>query len=367
MKPAKSLQFQVEKNKFINHAIEEIPEEQLTLAADEIKVKIDLFSFTSNNITYAVSGAIIRYWEFFPPVGKQTEGWGVIPVWGFADVVESKADGIPVGDRIFGYFPPASHLKMKAGHITAKRFIDVTEHRSTLPPTYNLYRRVLSEPNYDQKLDRDRALFYPLYITSFCLWDSLQENSWFGAEQIIILSASSKTSIGLAYGLHSDDTAPKTIGITSERNRDAVVKLGLYTEVYTYEQLADVDRKTPSVIVDMSGNNAVLVDLHKRLGDLMKFTFKVGLTHWKESNPNEGIIRERSKFFFAPSHIQKRIEDWGASEFDQKTSQFIVDAVATTKTWLQYKTLDGLADLAEVYPTVCNGTLAADQGLIVSM
>ena len=367
MKPAKSLQFQVEKNKFINHAIEEIPEEQLTLATDEIKVKVDLFSFTSNNITYAVSGAIIRYWEFFPPVGKQTEGWGVIPVWGFADVVESKADGIPVGDRIFGYFPPASHLKMKAGHITTKRFIDVTEHRSTLPPTYNLYRRVLSEPNYDQKLDRDRALFYPLYITSFCLWDSLQENSCFGAEQIIILSASSKTSIGLAYGLYSDNTAPKTIGITSERNRDAVVKLGLYTEVYTYEQLADVDRKTPSVIVDMSGNNAVLVDLHKRLGDLMKFTFKVGLTHWKESNPNEGIIRERSKFFFAPSHIQKRIEDWGASEFDQKTSQFIVDAVATTKTWLQYKTLDGLADLAEVYPTVCNGTLAANQGLIVSM
>ena len=81
MKPAKSLQFQVEKNKFINHAIEEIPEENLTLATDEIKVKIDLFSFTSNNITYAVSGEIIRYWEFFPPVGKQTEGWGVIPVW----------------------------------------------------------------------------------------------------------------------------------------------------------------------------------------------------------------------------------------------------------------------------------------------
>ena len=367
MKPIKSLQFQVEKNKFINHAIEEIPEENLTLATDEIIVKVDLFSFTSNNITYAVSGEIIRYWEFFPPVGKQTEGWGVIPVWGFADVVESKADNIPVGDRIFGYFPPASHLKMKAGQITGKRFIDVSEHRSTLPPTYNLYRRVLSEPNYDQKLDRDRALFYPLYITSFCLWDSLQENNWFGAEQTIILSASSKTSIGLAYGLHIDETTLNAIGITSERNLEAVVKLGLYDEVYTYDQLAQINSTIPTVIVDMSGNNVVLVDLHKRLGDLMKFTFKVGLTHWKESNPNEGIIRERSKFFFAPSHIQKRIEDWGASEFDQKTGQFLVDAVATTKAWLQYKTLDGLAELATVYPTVCNGTLAADQGLIVKM
>ena len=367
MNPAKSFQFQVEKKNFLNHSIEAIPEDNLILNAGEIKVQVDLFSFTSNNITYAVSGEIIRYWEFFTPVGKHTEGWGVIPVWGFADVVESKAEGIPVGDRIFGYFPPATHLKMKVDHITEKRFVDVSKHRSTLPATYNLYRRVLNESNYNKNLDRDRALFYPLYITSFCLWDSLQENSWFGAEQTIILSASSKTSIGLAYGLHIDETAPKAIGITSERNLETVKKLGLYDEVYTYDQLAQINSSIPSVIVDMSGNNSVLVDLHKRLGDLMKFTLKVGLTHWKESNPNEGIIKERSKFFFAPSHIQKRIEDWDTGEFDQKTSRFLVNAVAKTQTWLQYRIMDGLDELSEVYPKVCNGTLAADQGLIVKM
>ena len=33
----------------------------------------------------------------------------------------------------------------------------------------------------------------------------------------------------------------------------------------------------PTVIVDMSGNNGVLVDLHKALGNRMKFTLKVGL------------------------------------------------------------------------------------------
>ena len=367
MTHSKSLQFQVEKSKFINHTIEEVPEESLILEFGEIKVRIDLFSFTSNNITYAVSGEIIRYWDFFPPVGKQTAGWGVIPVWGFADVVESKAENIHVGDRIFGYFPPASHLKMKAGQVTEKRFVDVSEHRATLPPTYNLYRRVLSESNYNNEMDRDRALFYPLYITSFCLWDSLKENNWFGAKQIIILSASSKTSIGLAYGLHTDETAPKVVGVTSKRNLETVKKLGFYDEVHTYDQLDDVNCDIPSVIVDMSGNNTVLVTLHKLLEDQMKFTLKVGLTHWKDSNPNEGIIKERSKFFFAPSHIQKRIEDWGASEFDQKTARFLVDAVAETKNWLQYRDLNGLEELAALYPEVCNGTLAADQGLIVRM
>jgi hypothetical protein len=367
MNQIKSLQFQVKKNNFTENRIEEVPDDKLKLSNGEILVHVDLFSFTSNNITYAVSGEVIRYWEFFPPFGSQVDGWGIIPVWGFANVIESRADNIPFGDRIFGYFPPATHLKMKPGKITLRGFEDLSEHRSTLPKTYNLYRRVLSELNYDRKFDRDRALFYPLYVTSFCLWDSLQENSWHGADQVIMLSASSKTSIGLAYGLHIDPTAPKSIGITSARNLEAVKNLGLYDQVLAYDQLDQVNSSIQTVIVDMSGNNSVLVNLHKRLGDLMKFTLKVGLTHWKASNPNEGIIKKRSKFFFAPSHIQKRIEDWGGAEFDKKTFHFLLEAIAKTKAWLSYKNLDGLDQLTKLYPKVCDGTVPADQGLIVKM
>ena len=65
----------------------------------------------------------------------------VIPVWGFADVVESKADGIPVGDRIYGYFPPTQHLQMNPIKVQEQRFFEGAEHRSTLPMGYNLYRR----------------------------------------------------------------------------------------------------------------------------------------------------------------------------------------------------------------------------------
>ena len=364
--PIKS-QFQVVKSNFTKNNIQEIPEDHLNLSEGEILVQIDLFSFTSNNITYAVSGNIIRYWEFFPALGEQIQEWGVIPVWGFADVVESKTESIPVGDRIFGYFPPATHLKMKADRITKKRFIDGSKHRATLPPTYNLYKRVLSESNYDKNFDRDRALFYPLYITSFCLWDSLKENNWHGAKQIVILSASSKTSIGLAYALHQDDSSPKAVGITSNQNLKAIENLGFYDSSLTYEQLSNLDNSLPTVVVDMSGNNSVLVNLHQSLKNQMKFTLKVGLTHWKETNPNKGIIRERSKFFFAPSHIEKRIQDWGSSEFDRKTSSFLEAATTQTKKWLNYKELQGLKELKTLYPDVCSGSVPADVGLIVKM
>ena len=49
---------------------------------------------------------------------------GVIPVWGFADVVESRADGIPVEDRIYGYFPPTAFLKMNPVKVQGARFFE---------------------------------------------------------------------------------------------------------------------------------------------------------------------------------------------------------------------------------------------------
>lgn len=54
-----------------------------------------------------------RYFEFnYPPtvreVSKKTHG--LIPVWGFADVIESTHSGIQVGERVYGYFAPTRYL-----------------------------------------------------------------------------------------------------------------------------------------------------------------------------------------------------------------------------------------------------------------
>ena len=45
--------------------------------------------------------------------------------------------------------------------------------------------------------DHLRALLQPLLATSYLLFDWLMDNDCFGAEQIIIGSASSKTGLGL--------------------------------------------------------------------------------------------------------------------------------------------------------------------------
>ena len=362
-------EFQVRKDNISKHrVVAGVPTENAPQLADgKIRAKIERFAFTANNVTYAVTGDRIGYWQFFPVSGEDADGWGMMPVWGFADVVESRCAEVPVGDRLFGYFPPATYLDMTPTRITEQRFVEGAEHRATLPPAYNSYTRVNAEPDYNRATDNERMLLWPLHITSFCLWDALQDKDWYGARQLVIVSASSKTSIGLAYALDDDATAPPAVAITSRRNLGLVSKLGLYAQSVTYETLTDIDATMPTVIVDMSGNREVLGRLHRHLGDNMMHCINVGLTHWDETKAGDGLISERSEFFFAPAHIQKRLKDWGPDGFTQRTSSFMQQTAMKSRAWLKLRAIDGLPGLAEVYEDVCEGRVAADEGLIIEL
>jgi hypothetical protein len=365
--PFKNPQLEVSKDVFFKNRIAEIPDRDLELKKGDVLVKVESFAYTANNITYAVAADMVGYWQFFPPAGENKARWGVIPVWGFAQVVASKSEGIPVGDRLFGFFPPAKHVKMTPVGVSESRFTDGAAHRSELPKGYNIYQRVLNEKNYNPAFDRERMLLWPLLLTSFCLWNALKDANWHGAEQIIILSASSKTSIGLGYALQADTDAPKVIGVTSDRNLEKVIRLGIYDQCLGYDTINGFDAELPTVIVDMSGNTRVLATLHSRLGNNMKFTHNVGLTHWTHAKPQEGIIKERSAFFFAPGHIQKLLKEWGPNRFEQETSTFLIATAKKARTWLKFREVNGLEELAGVHPAVCQGTLPPDEGLIVVM
>ena len=362
-------QFQIRKDDFLAQQLVTFSpdEEQPELAEGQVRLAVDSFSFTANNITYAAAGNQLGYWQFFPPVGEQSQGWGVIPVWGFANVIESRCEQVPVGERLFGYFPPASQLIMQPTHISETRLMDGSAHRAKLPPGYNSYGRVLHEPHYDPATEPERMLLWPLHITSFCLWDSLKDKDWRGAKQIIILSASSKTSAGLAYALFQDPEAPATVAVTSAGNTALVKSLQVYDHVVEYGQLSNIDITLPSVIVDMSGNSAVLNALAEHLGENLNYCINVGLTHWDETQSASAIAAERREFFFAPGHIQQRMKDWSPQVFAERSQRFMLEAAAWSRQWLKVKTLHGLTGLAEIYPEVCQGRIAADEGVIIQL
>ena len=331
------------------------------LGENEIRVRINEFALTANNITYGVVGERIGYWKFFPAEG----GYGVIPVWGVAEVAESKVGDLDVGEKIYGYFPTGDTLVMNPDRIRPGRFVDAAAHRAELPPVYNTYARLAAEEGYDARMDRERMLLYPLYATSYCLYDFFQDNDWFGAKRVIVVSASSKTAIGVGYAFAADRNAPETLGLTSARNVDFVTSLDLYDEVATYDDADAIDASVPTAIIDMSGNGDVLGALHKVLGDNMRFTSNVGLTHWDDNQMTADFIRERSAMFFAPGHIQKRAADWGPGAFEKKSLAFWKDAAVRSRDWLDIEIINGLENFDAAYQKMLGGGVDPKKGLIV--
>lgn len=333
------------------------------LADGQVLLAIERFALTANNVTYGVVGERIGYWKFFP---TDDETWGVIPVWGIAVVTKSAHPDVKTGERLYGYWPMGSHLVIEPRGVKAERLFDGAAHRADLPPVYNHYRRLDADPDYDREMDAERMVLWPLYATSFCLYDFLLDNDWFGAGQVIIPSASSKTAIGTAYALKGDANPPRLIGVTSPRNEAAVAALGLYDDVVLYDDIeSGIDAGTKAVIVDMSGSGDVLGRLHKLLGDNMAYTSNVGVTHYSEAGMGPDFIKERSAMFFAPGHMQKRGKDWGPGEFDRRSAAFWHEATLKSRDWLTIKDGKGAEAVEAAWLDVLAGKTAPNEAWAV--
>ncbi len=334
------------------------------LAEGEVLLKIDRFAFTANNITYAVFGDAMSYWKFFPTDHDQKE-WGQIPVWGYADIVQSGVKELAAGERIYGYLPMSSHLIIQPAKLSAKGFIDASAHRQGLPPVYNQYLRTISDPAYQVEMEPWQMLFRPLFMTSFLIEDFIFDNESFGAEQIILSSASSKTSFGLAFCLkHRGNADQKIVGLTSPGNRAFVESLGCYDQVLNYED-AEKLHDVASVYVDMAGDGSLTSRLHHHLDSNMKYSCVVGDTHWETSPIDTKIPGAKPEFFFAPSQIEKRNKDWGPGGLENHFNDYWLSFLDKATGWIQVVEGRGKEAMREVYLETLEGRSKASEGHIL--
>lgn len=291
----------------------------------EVVLALDRFSLTVNNLTYAVFGDELRYWDFFP---TGLDGQGLLPVWGYADVVESKAEGVEAGQRFFGYFPSATHLVVQPGKTGARSFRDESPHRRELPEVYNWYQRSDNDPFQSEAVEPLHAIFRPLFVTAFGLSDFLAEQKFFGAEQVVISSASSRTgyseafSIGLQRAEH--DSNIEVIGLTSAGHRDFVEGLGLYSEVLTYDELEQLDATRKTVYVDIAGNTDVQRRVHEHFGNQLVHDAALGASHAHQPpTPDADLPGPEPQFFFAPVWVARRQAEWGSEEFNRRVGEAV--------------------------------------------
>lgn len=332
------------------------------LAEGEVRVTTGRFALTANNISYAVTGGSIGYWRFFP---HDEAGWGVVPVWGFGEVTESRAEAVPLGTRLWGFFPMASDLVMRPGRITPAGLVDEADHRAALPYVYNGYARTNDDPPELAAIADLRSLLFPLLTTSFVIDDYIADNGGFGAEQVIIGSASSKTAFGLAYYLRARGAQAVT-GLTSPGNLGFVEALGLYDRVIAYDAVTGLDPAVPSVFVDMSGDGAVVAAVHGHFGERLKASIGVGATHWSADRAPRDLPGARPAFFFAPAQIAKRDSDWGAGVLMRRAVAANIAACATLAPQMQVAEQQGGAAVAAAYAEMVAGRTPPDRGLILS-
>src|SRR5436190_5171907 len=219
------------------------------LPADALLVQVERFALTANNITYAMMGEELKYWQLFPTPA----GFGNVPVWGFGMVLASKHPQVAEGERLFGYFPMATHLVIEAADVSKRGLRDAAAHRQGVAAVYNAYARVSGDPAFEGRQGDYQALLRPLFMLSFLVDDHLAEMEFHGARGVILSSASSKTAFGLAH-LISLRQGIDVIGLTSAGNAEFVRSLGCYDTVVTYDELSMLPADRPVAYVDMAGS-----------------------------------------------------------------------------------------------------------------
>jgi hypothetical protein len=339
------------------------------LADGQVRLRIDRFALTSNNVTYGAFGESMRYWDFFP---CDVPGFGRIPVWGFADVLDTAAPGIAAGERFYGYFPMSTQVVLQPEHVNASGFSDGAPHRRELHAVYNRYTRCSADPGYAPEHEPLIMLLRPLYITSFLIDDFLADNGFFGARTVILSSASSKTAYGTAFCLSQRRGTPeavKVVGLTSPANVDFVRSLGCYDEVLAYDEVTALPAEVPSVYVDFSGMASLRAAVHGHFGDRLAHSCAVGSTHHDEMGSARDLPGPRPVFFFAPAQIRKRQADWGAAGLGQRIAAawqaFIARAARAEPPWIRVVEQRGPQAVQQVFRELVDGRSDPRQGHVL--
>lgn len=320
----------------------------------EVVLALDRFSLTVNNITYAAFGDAMRYWDFFP---SGVDGQGLLPVWGYADAVQSGAEGIEAGQRFFGYYPSATHLVVQPGKTGARSFRDESAHRRELPEVYNWYQRSDNDPFQSANSEPLHAIFRPLFVTAFGLADFLAEQQFYGAEQVVISSASSRTGYSEAFSIARQSDI-ELIGLTSAGHRDFVKGLGLYSKVLAYDDLEQLDPKRPTVYVDVAGNTDIQGRVHRHFDEQLVHDAALGAAHTHEPpQPDPDLPGPTPTFFFAPEWIERRQAEWGTETFNRRVSEAVAAffAYVTQQQLIKIQEQHGLESARDVLSEMLNG------------
>jgi Protein of unknown function (DUF2855) len=332
------------------------------IEAGQALLRVSAFGLTANNVTYAVMGEAMSYWDFFPAA----DGWGRLPMWGFAEVERSNAEKVEPGTRLYGYLPSSSHLVVTPTAAGESGFVDGSPHRAALPSAYHGYTATETDPFYRADTEAMQMLLRPLFFTSFLIDDQIADEGLAARGPIVVSSASSKTAIAAAFLLAQREEV-ELIGLTSPGNAEFVEGLGVYDRTVAYDAIGSLD-SAPATFVDIAGDGTVRRAVHEHYGDQLAHSMAVGVTHWEELQAGAGELPgPPPTLFFAPDRVTKRSEDWGPAEMENRVAAAWHPFCEWVASWLEPIPGEGFEAVRGAYLDVLEGRVEPARAHVLTL
>lgn len=346
-----------------------------SLAPGEVRLATSEFALTANNATYALLGERFRYFDFFP---TDDSAYALVPVWGYARVIESACAGVEVGEWLYGFLPMASQWVIAPIRISARRLFDGAPARAELPAVYQWLQRLGRESDgFDPRVGRDsdrldplRPVLQPLAQTAFLLREQVASLDPTGTRPLLFSSASSKTALATALMFRRDTNRPRPplIGLTSSANVPNVRAHALFDAVCSYAELAEhppIAAASAPILLDFAGNAGLREQVHQR-GGADSLSLLIGMTHGSataagRSEAAAASVPRQEQLFFAPSAALACAKAWGAELYEQGFEAAWLDIQRHFGAHLQLHRQSGASAIVQVWNGLLAGQLPADE------
>lgn len=353
---------------FVLEVLRDQPLEHIRVAAEtlpppgqgQVVLAVERFGLSSNNLTYALLGDMLGHWAPFPAAA----GWGRVPVWGAATVVAGDPAVALVGARFVGYLPMATRVMMRA--VAAHPGLrDVSVERTGMLPLYRELRRIDIDPTWSDDLIDAEVLMLPVYKPAGLLDDDLRRA---GTRHVVISSASSKTSMGIARLLV--DRGVHVTGLSGRARAQTAASVGAFAQVLPYDDLDAIPVSEDTTYVDVAGDPAVARAVHERLGSALSHSIAVGGSHLAALGgppapdptlPGPPIVR-----FSVGQREVELTEQLGRAAVDQIEQDARQVLVPWADRTLRVQHVDGLEAARDAWTRIGLGNLGALDAITVS-
>ena len=334
------------------------------LAAGEVRLTTAEFALTANNATYALLGERFRYFDFFP---TDDSAYALVPVWGYAQVVESAHSEVAVGEWLYGFLPMASQWVIAPTRLSASRLFDGAAARAELPAVYQWLQRLGRNGDH---LDPLQPVLQPLAQTAFLLREHVASLDPTGSRPLLFSSASSKTALATALMFRRDThrPCPPLLGLTSPGNVPKLQAHALFEAVCSYAELAEqppIAAGSAPILLDFAGHAGLREQVHQR-GGADSLSLLIGMTHGSanaagRSEAAAAAIPRQEQLFFAPSAALACAKAWGAEVYAQRIDAAWLDIQRHFGPHLQLHRQSGAAAIVQVWNTLMAGRLPASE------